>query len=251
MITSTVIAVKEIGPGIVQIAMEDRESKNTFSGELTSGLVEAFAFVRKNIAKYHVVVLTGYDSYFSSGGTKRGLQVLSEGKATFADINFYSLSLECQIPVIAAMQGHGIGGGFVLGMFADFVVMSRESVYTTNFMRYGFTPGMGATYILPKKLGIPLGHEMLLGARNYRGEDLAKRGVPFPILPRAEVLPYAHELARELADRPRVSLVTLKAHLVEEMREQLPSYIKRELAMHDVTFTQPEVKERINRLFGN
>ena len=52
------------------------------------------------------------------------------------------------------MQGHGIGGGFVVGLFADFVILSRESVYSTNFMKYKFTPGMGATYIVPKKIGI-------------------------------------------------------------------------------------------------
>lgn len=37
-----------------------------------------------------------------------------------------------------------------MGLFADIVILSRESVYTANFMKYGFTPGMGATFIVPK-----------------------------------------------------------------------------------------------------
>ena len=77
---------------------------------------------------YKVVVLTGYDTYFASGGTRESLLAVHEARAKFTDVNLYSLPLECRIPVISAMQGHGIGGGFVLGLFADFVVLGGESV---------------------------------------------------------------------------------------------------------------------------
>jgi polyketide biosynthesis enoyl-CoA hydratase PksI len=244
-----VLDFREVEPGIVQITMHDREHKNTFSVELVAALMEAFQRIAQ-APQYRVVVLTGYDTYFCSGGTQEALHQLHEGQGKFSDGPLYSLPLDCEIPVVAAMQGHGIGGGFVFGLFADFVVLSRESVYTANFMRYGFTPGMGATFVVPEKLGVALGHEILLGARSYRGEELAKRGVPFPVLPRAEVLPYALQLARDLADKPRKSLITLKSHLVREARERLPAVIERELVMHELTFHEPEVKERIERLFG-
>lgn len=247
---TSVVDLSEVAPGVLQVTMQDRQNKNTFSPELMHGLVEAFAHIEANPC-YRAVILTGYDTYFASGGTKEGLHSIQQGRSKFSDVNLYSLALECRIPVISAMQGHGIGGGFVFGLFADFVVLSRESVYTTNFMKYGFTPGMGATYILVRKLGIPLGHEMLMSARSYRGDDLAKRGVPFPVMPRADVLGYAKELAVDLADKPRGALVTLKDHLVGGMRRELPAVIEQELAMHDVTFSQPEVRERIERLFGN
>jgi 4-carboxy-3-alkylbut-2-enoyl-[acp] decarboxylase len=247
--TQSVVNFHEIQPDIVQITMQDRVYKNTFSDELLQGLIQSFELINTN-SNYKVVILTGYDSYFASGGTKEGLLAIYEGKAQFSDVNIYSLALDCKIPVIAAMQGHGIGGGFVMGMFADFVIMGRESIYTTNFMKYGFTPGMGATYILPKKLGICLAEELLINATNYRGAELEKRGISFPVLPRAEVLDYAHQLARQIAEKPRVSLITLKDHLVAPLREQLPKVIEQEIAMHHKTFHQPEVKERIIRLFG-
>jgi len=128
--------------------------------------------------------------------------------------------------------------------------LSRESVYTSNFMRYGFTPGMGATLILSKKLGFSLAEELLLNAGNYRGAELEKRGVPFPVLPRVEVLNYAVELARQIAEKPRLSLIILKDHLVGPLREKLPEIIKQEVEMHEKTFHQPEVKDRIVALFG-
>jgi len=247
--SSEVVLLQETEPGVVQVTMQDRARKNTFSDELISGLAGAFERIRSN-ASARAVVLTGYDSYFCSGGTREGLLMLHAGHGKFTDINIYAVPLECDIPVISAMQGHGIGGGFVFGLFADCVVLSRESVYTTNFMKYGFTPGMGATCVLPKKIGIGLAQEMLLGARTYRGADLEKRGIPFPVLPRAQVLTYAHELAHDLAEKPRISLVALKSHLVAEMRTQLSAIIEQEVAMHQKTFHLPEVKERIQSAFG-
>jgi polyketide biosynthesis enoyl-CoA hydratase PksI len=244
-----VVSLREVSSGVFQLTMEDRQYKNTFTEALTAGLIQAFATVRATLA-CKVVVMTGFDTYFASGGTQEGLLALHENKGRFSDNGLYSLPLDCEVPVVAAMQGHGIGGGFVFGLFSDIVVLSRESVYTTNFMKYGFTPGMGATCVLPAKLGLPLAQELLMSARSYRGAELEKRGVPFTVLPRAEVLAHAHDLARELAEKPRLSLITLKTRLVSTLRAQLPEAVERELEMHQTTFHQPEVRERIAALFG-
>jgi polyketide biosynthesis enoyl-CoA hydratase PksI len=247
--TDPVVESQYVAAGVLQITMQDRHYKNGFSQGLVDGLGESFDKVRQD-SGCKAVIITGYDTYFCSGGTEEGLLMLQGARAKFSDFNLYNLALECSVPVIAAMQGHGIGGGFVFGLFADFVVLSRESVYTLNFMRYGFTPGMGATYIAPRKLGTALAHELLLGARNYRGAELERRGIPYPVLPRAQVQTYAVQLATELAAMPRVSLVTLKDHLVSEIRQQLPATIERELLMHEKTFHLPEVRNRITALFG-
>jgi len=247
--SENVVELNELGEGIIQIKMQDKVNKNTFSSELTNGLIEAFELIKTRL-EYKVVILTGYDNYFASGGTQEALLSLSDGKAKFTDKDLYSLALNCPIPVISAMQGHGIGGGFAMGLFADFVIFSRESIYTTNFMKYGFTPGMGATFILPEKLGIALAEEMMISAKTYRGEELQKRGIPFPVLTRSEVMPYALELAKTIAEKPRVSLVTLKDHLVKNLRKNLPEAIEQEVIMHDKTFHQPEVKQRIEMFFG-
>ncbi|MDE1462563.1 polyketide synthase [Spartinivicinus poritis] len=243
-----VIKFQTLEPGIVQLTMQDTAHKNTFSDALVTGLIRAFDHIKASNS-YKVVILTGYGSYFSAGATKDGLLALANGQGQFTDTNIYSLTLDCPIPVISAMQGHGIGGGFVMGLFSDFIILSRESIYTTNFMKYGFTPGMGATYIVPKKLGVSLGHEMLLNAQTYRGETLKQRGIPFPVYPRNDVLTHALETAKQLAEKPRVALVTLKEHLVTPIRQKLPEIIKQELAMHEKTFYQQAVKERVSTFF--
>jgi len=247
--TQPVVDLQVLEPGIAQVTMQDRDHKNTFSNDLIDGLVRSFDAIRDD-ANIKVVILTGYDTYFASGGTQERLLAIYEGKTKFTDLAIYTLPLDCRVPVIAAMQGHGIGGGFVLGLFCDFVIFSRESIYSANFMKYGFTPGFGATYILSQKVGYSFAWELLVTAGNYRGAELEKRGIPFPVLPRVEVPGYALQLARQVAEKPRVSLTALKAHLAESLRQQLPTVIEKEVAMHEKTFHQPEVKERIMTLFG-
>jgi len=97
---------------------------------------------------------------------------------------------------------------------------------------------------------MPLAEEMLLGGANYLGQDLKERGIPFPVLAQHEVMPYALERARQLAEKPRISLITLKNHLVARWRRELPAMITQEVAMHATTFHQPEVRQNIMNSFG-
>ncbi len=247
--TTSVVDLQQVEPGVVQLTLQDRTHKNAFSPALMAGLREGFAQIKAD-ARQKVLILTGYDSYFCSGGTQEALLSLHAGAATFADSGLYGLPIDCDIPVIAAMQGHGIGGGLVFGLAADAVILSRESLYAANFMRYGFTPGMGATYLLPHRLGPALAAEMLLSARGYRGAELEQRGVPFSVVRRDEVLERARLLARDMAEKPRAALVTLKRHLVAGTRAQLPGIIAQELAMHAATIHEPEVDARIRTQFG-
>lgn len=247
---SVVIHLQRPGAGIGVVILEDRASRNTFSRYFVEGLRNVFAEVARDTS-LRVIVVHGYDNYFCCGGTKDELLTITDGKLQFTDANFFDLLLQCDLPVIAAMQGHALGGGLAFGAFADLLVMAEEAIYSANFMRYGFTPGMGATYIIPRKFGDVLGGEMLYGALSYHGGELRQRGAGARIVTRDKVISSALTLAQELADKPRVALLELKRHLSAPIRQVLPEIIERELAMHKVTFAQPEVRERIETLFGN
>ena len=239
--------------GVALISMHDTENKNTFTPELIKGITDAFEEAETDMS-IKCIVMTGFGNYFATGGTKDALIAIQERRNSFLDAssggkNVYSIPLECKIPVIAAMQGHAIGGGLAMGLFADFVILSRESVYTASFMKYGFTPGFGSTCIFPVKLGLPLGEEMLMSARSYRGAELEKRGISFEVYPRNEVLEHAFELAQLIAEKPRKSLELLKERMTEGIKEELPKAIEIELKMHEETFHLPEVKENILKLY--
>jgi polyketide biosynthesis enoyl-CoA hydratase PksI len=246
--TDPVVSLEEVEAGVARITLHDRHNKNMFTRELTAGLLDAYRQISER-EQFRVVIVTGYDSYFSTGGTRADLLTLQEGKHYFDEVDVMRPALHCAIPVISAMQGHALGGGLAMGLFSDFVVLSRESFYSASFMKYGFTPGMGATYILPRRLGFNLGYEMLMNGDDFQGAELQRRGVPLPVLPRKEVLPYALKLACGIAQKPRDAVITLKTHMVREIREHLDETVRLEIEMHRKTFHRPEVRLKIEQMF--
>jgi polyketide biosynthesis enoyl-CoA hydratase PksI len=248
MSNNKVLRVTRLDPGIVVLVMEERQHQNMFTAALIQELIEVFSEIDKD-ETVKVVVIHGYDNYFSCGGTQEELFRIYNGNITFSDLKFYDLLLRCEVPTIAAVQGHAIGGGLAFACYADFIILAQESIYTANFMKYGFTPGLGATYIIPKKIGA-IAHEMLFSARTYSGMKLQQQNACVPVVPKNQVIQTAIELARDLAVKPRSSLLLLKAHLTQEIREKMPNIIQQELELHKITFSQPEVALKIKELFG-
>lgn len=235
--------------GVAIVQMIDRESRNTFSRALIQGLLETFQAININ-EEIRAVVIHGFDNYFCCGGTQEELLDIQSGKLTFADLAFYRLLLDCPVPTIAAMQGHAIGGGLAFGCYADLIILAEECIYSTNFMKYGFTPGMGATMMVPRKFGETIGQELLYTAETYSGGVLKSKGIPIPVIKKADVIATAVQTAKQLADKPRHSLQLLKSHLTQEIQQKLPQIIEQELMMHRETFGRPEVKARIEERFG-
>ena len=234
--------------GVAVVVMEERQARNTFSSAFTAGLRDAFDEIAKS-PHARAVVIHGYDNYFCCGGTRDQLLRLSERQLDYTDIIDFEILLRCEIPVVAAMQGHAIGGGFVLGAYADIAILAEECVYNTNFMHYGFTPGMGATFIVPYKLGPALGWEMLLTGRNYRGGELRDRGVPLQVTKKAHAVDAALDQAAMLAQMPLLSLRQLKRRFVETIDADLTTAIQSELKMQSLTCPLAEVRDRIHALY--
>ncbi|TQV86002.1 SDR family NAD(P)-dependent oxidoreductase [Aliikangiella coralliicola] len=249
-LNSKVISAQVYPQGILQVTMEDRQAKNMFSDELAEGMIEVFSHIEAT-PSYKVVVLTGYDNYFAMGGTKETLVAIQEGKVKFTDSKIYQLALKCSLPVVAAMQGHGVGAGWALGMFADFTIFSEESQYMSPYMNYGFTPGAGSTLIFPEKIGYDLARETLLTALETSGTLLLDRGVSFSVLPRKNVLSAAMSLAERIARHSRAELVALKSLLTVSLQSQLDEIYQLELSMHEKTFVgQSETLAQIQDKFS-
>ncbi len=246
---STVVSVIAHPDGVVVVKMEDRQAKNMFSDAFMAGMEEAFAHIERTPG-YKAVVLTGYDNYFASGGTKDSLLAIQGGQVSFTDHRVFESARKCRLPVIAAMQGHGIGAGWTLGMFADAAILAEESRYVSPYMNYGFTPGAGATWILADKLGRDLSWESLLTAQYVSGSELKARGARIRVLPKAEVLSAAMTLAQTMARASRGRLIALKRRLNAYMDAPLEATYRHELSMHDETFVgRSETLAQIERSF--
>ncbi|WP_225444515.1 beta-ketoacyl synthase N-terminal-like domain-containing protein [Pseudomarimonas arenosa] len=230
------IETERRGNGVLIVRMVDREAKNMFSPALVRGLEEVFAHIEASADDYRVVVLCGYDTYFSCGGTRDSLLAIQQGRAQFTDTKIYQLPMSCRVPVIAAMQGHAIGGGWALGMFADLCVFSAESRYISPYMQYGFTPGAGSTQIFPATLGADLARETLFTAVEHSGSELLAKGLPHACVPRVDVLPHALALADAIAARAPADVRALKRYFADPGLAVVEDTYARELALHAQSF---------------
>ncbi|WP_417694849.1 SDR family NAD(P)-dependent oxidoreductase [Roseibium sp.] len=249
-LATKVMELSLLEDGVACLTMNERDGCNMFTPAFMDGLEEAFAKIGE-LSDAKVVVLTGHASYFACGGTADGLAELQRGEGKFTDRCIYSLPLSCPLPVIAAMQGHGIGAGWSLGMYCDQAVFASEGSYHSNYLWYGFTPGAGATMIFPHRLGDALGREVLFTAREYRGKELAQRATHLTVLPSRDVLSKAMTAAHNLARKSKAELLDLKASQSQSLRDSLDAVLSREFVMHQKTLIGNQVvNERIAEKFG-
>ncbi|WP_052700130.1 beta-ketoacyl synthase N-terminal-like domain-containing protein [Methylocucumis oryzae] len=249
-LASEVVSLCRYDNGIALITLADKRAKNTFTPEFVDGVLMAFADIAEAQCD-KVVVLTGFEQYFACGGTQQGLLAIQQGLAKFTDEQSYCAPLFCELPVLAAMQGHAIGAGWAMGLYCDVSLFSEESRYQSPYLRYGFTPGAGSTLIFPQKLGKAFSFEILYSAQTYTGHELKQRGISQRVLPRERVLPSALAIAAALCQMPRARLIAEKQQRVQELRQQLFTVFAEELAMHDKTFVHnPEVIAKISQHFA-
>ena len=105
--------------------------------------------------------------------------------------------LDIDVPVIAALNGHTVGGGFGLSLVCDIRIGALDAKYGANFVKLGLAPGMSISYLLPRLVGMARANELLLTGRLVDGREAESLGILNRAVPAAEVLP---ELTREMAD---------------------------------------------------
>jgi polyketide biosynthesis enoyl-CoA hydratase PksI len=231
------------------IAVIQQNVKN-FSESGNQEKVKLFEMVARN-DQAKVLIMTGNGKFYSRGGDQKIMLDIVSQKTTFADFAGYKLYLDFPLPIITAMQGHAFGGGFTEGFYSEMLILSEISIYSASFMKYGFTPGMGSTFLLPYYLGNMLGWEMLFTAKDYTGEELKNRGASVQVVEQKKVLSTALKEAAILAKMPKTSLQLLKAHKALVMLEKIHNSIELELKMHEKCMGNSHVLESVKMLFKN
>jgi polyketide biosynthesis enoyl-CoA hydratase PksI len=235
--------------GIATIEMHDVERKNVFSDALISGLVDAFDALSSD-NKTKVAILTGLPEVFSGGGEKETLIALADGEILVKDLIISERLVATDFPIIAAMEGHAVGGGLIMAVCCDIVIAANESRYGTVFMNMGFTPGMGCTTLLPELMGPYIANEMMFSGKRFRGRELAQKGTNINyILPRDEVVPKARDIALQIAEKNIKSVHLLKYTLSARKKKMLIDARLQEDMMHRLSFGFPETKETIRGFY--
>ncbi len=225
---------------VVTLVLDDAPRKNAMSPELGDALRARVEELRGDDS-LRAVVLTGAGDAFSAGGDLAMLERLrastrEESRAFM--LGFYAryLSvLELGVPVIAAVVGPAIGAGLCVALACHVLVVDGGAKLALNFTSLGLHPGMGATYLVPRRLGVDRAAELLLTGRRFSGSALAGWGGALEARPASEVRERAEELAATIAAQGPLAVralatslgpdrAALQAALEREASEQAQSY---------------------------
>ncbi len=189
--------------GIITLSRPD--NRNSMTPELLDGFAAAIGRARADAA-IRCVVITGTGSCFSSGADFKsvvqrddGARAMAPHEKSFAMYQPFLSVLDVEVPVIAACNGHTVGGGFGLSLVCDLRVGARAARYGANFARLGLHPGMAISYLLPRLVGVSRAAEMLFTGRLVDGDEAERIGLLSSVVEAGDVLPRALELAAAIA----------------------------------------------------
>ena len=243
------IVVRLEDSGIVYLKMNDHQQKNIFSDEFIEELLNGLDKVEQMNPK--VLVLQGLPDVFSGGADKLNLIDLCDGKVHVKDLLISERLVGTSFPIIAAMEGHAIGGGFVMALCCDIILAARESRYGAVFMLLGFTPGMGCTTLLSELVGPFIANEMMFTGKRFKGSELAQKSTNINyILPRDQIMPKATDLALQISEKNRDSLCLLKNTLSARKKKLLLEARLQEDLMHQISFSFPETRTAIEEFYA-
>jgi enoyl-CoA hydratase len=154
------------------------------------------------------IVITGADPAFCAGLDLRNL-----GAASLAEIPLFNQAVrDSAIPVIAAVNGAAITGGFEIALACDFIVASERAVFADTHLRVGVYPGPVAID-LPRRIGIAKAREMILTGNFVDAATAERIGLANHVVPHEELLPFALGLAEAIAEQDRAMVTTLRKDL--------------------------------------
>jgi 2-(1,2-epoxy-1,2-dihydrophenyl)acetyl-CoA isomerase len=117
-----------------------------------------------------------------------------------------ALLQEVQLPVVCAVRGWAAGLGCQIALASDFVVATESSSFWLPFVKRGFTPDSGATWLLPRLIGVARAKELLLLGRPVSGLDAAAWGMIHRAVPADEFDGAVAELVAELQHAATVAV---------------------------------------------
>jgi enoyl-CoA hydratase/carnithine racemase len=146
------------------------------------------------------------------------------------------------VPVIAALEGAAMGAGLCVAMACDLCVVDESAKLGFNFTQLGLHPGMGATYLVPRRAGAQRAAELLYTGRRFSGRDALALGLALEALPAADVLPRAQALARTIATSAPLAVRGLKQALGVD-REALQRALEHEAREQAISYGSADLGE--------
>ena len=233
------------------VTLNRPERLNAISGDLLAAFAVALdeSLADQQIA---VVVLTGAGRAFCAGDDLKEFDRQSASEAaTRAHIaaiqNITRIMMGSDKPIIGAVHGYAVGGGFEWLLNCDLVVAADDLVAFFPEMDWGQFVTGGVTYLLPLAVGHQRAMELLILGERQSAERLTQLGLVNWVVPRAELEAKAMEIAARVAEKSRFSVGRLKQLINRDLWTQLWRAVELEEDATVEAFRRPEVAARVAR----
>ena len=218
----------EIDGGIATITLNRPEAANAFNLELATELNQAASVCQYN-PNIRAVVLTGNGKLFSAGGdltvmSEAGDQVDAALKQLTDQLHgAFSTLMRMRAPLIVAVNGAAAGIGLSLALLGDFTIASEKASFTLAYTAAGLSPDGGATYLLPRVVGIKRAKEMMITNRRLTATEALEWGVVNQVVAPEALLDETQALAKSVAQGATNAFGSVKSLLLSSFNESFES----------------------------
>lgn len=209
---SEVVLVEKDG-GTTTVTLNRPDALNALSTELRQGLVRTFKELRNDPAT-EVVILTGAGRAFTAGLDLKELGGETPGAAAGKAVEDTDLESALQgfgKPIIGAINGFAITGGFELALMCDILICSREARFADTHARVGVVPGWGLSQRLPRLIGLTRAKELSLTGNFMSAEQAYEWGMVNRVVDPDALMDTARQIARDiLSTEPQTRSTVLR-----------------------------------------
>jgi enoyl-CoA hydratase len=205
------IVVERPADGVGVVRLNRPEARNALSVALRVAASDAIRSLGEDPA-IGAVVLTGTGPAFSAGVDLKELGApggAPKPPQRGAD-NLVGAIVECRVPVIAAVNGLAITGGFEVVIACDIILASSEARFADTHARVGILPGWGITQRLPRLIGMPRAKQLSFSGAFLDAATAERWGLVNRVVEPDQLMPEAVALASEIAGNDRRAVANLK-----------------------------------------
>src|SRR5687767_9402453 len=205
------VLLTDVADGVAVLTLNRPERRNALNGELTRALREGMAAADDDDA-VAVIVLTGADPAFCAGVDLTDLGGGGGGRSARGRFTPGSASepgrpwARTAKPVIGAVNGPAVTGGFELALQCDFLIASERAAFGDTHARVGLLPGWGLSVLLPQAIGVRRAKEMSLTGNFMDADEALNFGLVNRVVPHADLLPVTHAVAVDIAGNDQVAV---------------------------------------------
>jgi enoyl-CoA hydratase len=206
----------EVRDGVALLTLNRPAARNALSSELLRALPEAIVAADAN-DDVDVIVLTGADPAFCAGLDLRELGSSGNNLAGGAtkEKEWTTPWPTVTKPVIGAINGAAVTGGFEIALNCDFLIASQRAKFGDTHARVGLLPGWGLSVLLPQAVGIRRAREMSLTGNFMDADEALQFGLVNRVVPHEELLPVTLSIAADIAGNDQRSVRALLAEYGE------------------------------------